>query len=324
MGLSLAVLAAGRSTRFGALKQVAPVTPGGASLLACTVLDGLRAGFAEVAVVVRDEIAERVDAHLREHLGPDVPVRRVLQPEPLGTAHAVVLAAGALGNPVALGVANGDDLYGPAALDLLHRAARRLADDVGAGGRGALVGYPMRTTLSDRGGVSRGWVRTAGDDGERVVSVEEYLEVRRAGEGMTGRRVAAGAGAGPPAPLPPDAVASMNLWALDRRAVALLAGRLRRWRGSAAAGAPAGGGGVPDAAARAAEFSLAPELDAARERGSLSLRLAGVADGWVGLTFPGDVEAVRRHLATPEMARRYPSPLARALPGAEDGGRPPG
>jgi hypothetical protein len=322
-------LAAGRSTRFGALKQVAPATPGGASLLACTALDALRGGFDRVAVVVREEIRRRVADHLHAHLGGRAPLRWIVQPDPLGTAHAVVVADATLGAPAALGVANGDDLYGPEALALLAGTARRLAArSTSEAARGALVGYRMAATLSHAGGVSRGWVETgaAGSAGADVERVREYLEVHRTPGGLEGRPVTARGVAGPPAPLPDDAVASMNLWALDRGGLDLLA------EGVAGPGTETGPGGAAgpvgdrgrdrvDPGVRAAELSLAPVLDAACRAGRLTLELAGVADGWIGLTFPEDLARVRAHLEAAHRAGRYPEPLARGVPGGEDGDR---
>jgi hypothetical protein len=333
------------------------VTPGGASLLACTILDALRGGFDQVAVVVRREIRDEVAQHLHAHLGSEAPLRWVLQPQPLGTAHALLLAARELGRPPALAMANGDDLYGPNALALLAAATRNLAADAAsATPRAALVGYSMAGTLSPRGGVSRGWVEVESDgpglpapgpadppptaDSPPVAGppptadpaatapdevspplpvrrVRECLEVRRTPPGIEGRPVTADGAVGDGVLLPEDAVASMNLWALDRRAVELVEERFRRWRRR---GAAPNGGGEVDSEARAAEFSLAPVLNGALESGELSVTLDGMGEGWIGLTFPGDLAAVRAHLAALQPTGRYPHPLARGLPWREDGG----
>lgn len=320
------------------------MTPGGASLLACTVLDALRGGFDEVAVVVRPEIRSTVQSHLAEHLGAGAPLSWIHQPEPLGTAHAVLVAWSQLGRPPSLAVANGDDLYGHEAMAELVDAAGRLAplrDDAGCRPAAALVGYRMAATLSGEGGVSRGWVRTAPGEPRRVVSVEEYLEVRRRGGELRGRRVTPEGSPEAPSPIAADAVASMNLWALNAGAVELLEEACRSEYGAERAAAEgvapdagwretAGGGGSPGrgadgptvtSGARAAEFSLAPELDRALRRGRLEIDLAGVATGWIGLTFAGDLPAARDHMREQHAAGRYPEPLADGVPRREDGGR---
>ncbi|MDH3223894.1 MAG: NTP transferase domain-containing protein, partial [Gemmatimonadota bacterium] len=49
---TLVILAAGRSSRYGRLKQLDPIGPGGAALLDYAMYDGLEAGFGSVVVVV--------------------------------------------------------------------------------------------------------------------------------------------------------------------------------------------------------------------------------------------------------------------------------
>lgn len=274
-------------------------------------------------MVVRAEIRDEVREHLRSHLGPGAPLRWVLQPEPLGTAHALLLAARELGGPDALALANGDDLYGPEAMTLLARATRRLASHTPQSPpRAALVGYAMADTLSDEGGVSRGWVETGAPSGRSeaipVVRVREFLEVKRASKAMVGRPVTSAGEVGEWLELPADAVASMNLWALNGAALGLVEERFRRWRDRRL---PTDAEDGVDAADRAAEFSLAPVLNAALEAGELSLTLEGLGRGWTGLTFPGDLAEVRSHMARLHARGRYPEPLARALVAPEDGGR---
>ena len=51
MGLDLVVLAAGIGQRFGGLKQLTPVGPGGEAIMDYTVHDALRSGFDRVVLV---------------------------------------------------------------------------------------------------------------------------------------------------------------------------------------------------------------------------------------------------------------------------------
>ena len=53
MSLTLLVLAAGMGSRYGGLKQIDPVGPGGETLLDYSVYDAFRAGFSRVVFVVR-------------------------------------------------------------------------------------------------------------------------------------------------------------------------------------------------------------------------------------------------------------------------------
>ena len=56
MELTLLVLAAGMGTRYGGLKQVAPVGPRGEALLDYSVYDALRTGFRRVVFVIRRDM----------------------------------------------------------------------------------------------------------------------------------------------------------------------------------------------------------------------------------------------------------------------------
>jgi len=56
---TLLILAAGMGSRYGGLKQVDPVGPGGETILDYSVYDAVRAGFGRVTFIIRRDI-ERV------------------------------------------------------------------------------------------------------------------------------------------------------------------------------------------------------------------------------------------------------------------------
>ncbi|GAB5534287.1 MAG: NTP transferase domain-containing protein [Rubricoccaceae bacterium] len=286
MHVPLILLAAGRSTRFGTLKQVAPVGPGGASILAYTVVDALLAGFSEVVLVVRPEIEATIQEHLSRQLGGRLPIRVVHQLDPLGTAHATLLGLAGIDGPAA--VANGDDAYGRDALQKLYRSAKWTARSPDELARCALVAYPILSTLSEHGGVSRGWVQT---DGDTVTSIDEIYEVRSTDDParLSGRTTD-----GAPCFLPHDALGSMNLWMLGPGLTALLEREFDRYHLEASGD----------------EFLLSTVLDHLRASNELAIRLAGTADGWFGLTFANDLPAASARLAEAHRSGLYAEPLA--------------
>jgi hypothetical protein len=139
-------------SRFGGPKQIAPIGPGGSALIDYAARDAVAAGFGQLVLIVRGEIAEAVESHVQTHWPGEVRpeyVRQDLEPsavaatsagrvKPLGTAHALVAAARFLDGP--FGVANADDLYGASAFKLL-------AAHLAGGGGHALVGYRLANTL---------------------------------------------------------------------------------------------------------------------------------------------------------------------------------
>ena len=53
---SLLILAAGIGSRYGGLKQVDGVGPGGEAIIAYSIYDAIRAGFGKVVFVIRKSI----------------------------------------------------------------------------------------------------------------------------------------------------------------------------------------------------------------------------------------------------------------------------
>ena len=55
---TLLVLAAGIGSRYGGLKQIDPVGPGGETIIDYSVYDALRAGFGKLVFVIRKDIEQ--------------------------------------------------------------------------------------------------------------------------------------------------------------------------------------------------------------------------------------------------------------------------
>ncbi|HET9822159.1 MAG TPA: NTP transferase domain-containing protein [Burkholderiaceae bacterium] len=220
-GPTLLVLAAGLGSRFGSLKQSAPMGPGGQTLVDYAVFDAYRAGFARVVFVLGASFAEEFTARAVARYGTALRVDCVLQrPDdlpaafappagrhrPWGTTHAVLAARDVLDGP--FGVINADDFYGR---DAYGRVAAFFAGPAaaspvpGAPAHWCMVGYRLDRTLSDHGGVNRGiCMQREG----RLVSVEEHRDIVAEGPGRCrglnarGERVA----------IAGSALASMNFW----------------------------------------------------------------------------------------------------------------
>ena len=97
-GPVLVVLAAGRARRYGGVKPLAPVGPGGEAVIDLLAGDALAAGFSTIVLVVGPATGPAIRYHV-EHTWPaSVDVRFALQEAPLGTVHAVLASAGHLGD----------------------------------------------------------------------------------------------------------------------------------------------------------------------------------------------------------------------------------
>lgn len=164
---TLVILAAGIGSRFGGgVKQLTPVEDAGHLIIDYSIHDAIAAGFNKIVFIIRHDI----EADFREVIGnriesicvplgveiayafqettylPDS-VKKAYpdRTKPWGTGHAVLCAAEAIDSPFA--VINADDYYG-------REGFKKAAEYLG-GGYG-LVGYILKNTLSDNGGVTRG------------------------------------------------------------------------------------------------------------------------------------------------------------------------
>ena len=219
----MVVLAAGIGSRYGGLKQIDKVGPGGAALLDYTIYDALLSGIEDVVIVVQ----RRTEAEVREHIDKgagskvnihyvhqdlnDIPMGFVVTPgrkKPWGTGQAVISAAAHLEGPFI--VANADDFYGREALASLGNFLEKPAADGLA--HWAMVGYRLGDTLPPTGAVSRA---LCVQDGEGyLVGLEEVLAIER--EALDAVWWDA-TGAKHFQPL--DSLVSMNLWGFSRELV---------------------------------------------------------------------------------------------------------
>lgn len=198
MELTLLVMAAGMGSRFGGLKQMAPMGPEGQAILDFSVYDAAKAGFAKVVFVIKEEMLEDFDKIIGEkarrfmdveyafqtldsYLEGDIPEGRT---KPWGTAHAVLCAKEKITTPfVAI---NADDFYGRNAYELV-------ANHLKNGGGSCMAGYLLGNTLTENGTVCRGVCKT--EEG-RLLSVTEHTDLDK----NSG--------------LPEDTIVSMNFWGL--------------------------------------------------------------------------------------------------------------
>ena len=292
---ALLVLAAGMGSRYGGLKQMDAVGPGGEAIVDYSIYDALRAGFRRVVFVVRREI----EAEFRKKVGARfehvVEVGYVLQelqrlPEgfhvpagrtkPWGTTHAVLSAAGAIDGPFA--VINADDFYGAESYRLL---AEHLKSDTK---EHALVGYVLGRTLSAYGAVARGVCEV--DAAGRLRAVTELTHIERAGAYI--RNTAAD---GTVDELTGDELVSMNLWGLRAAIFPWLQERFMAFLTVHGTGLNA-------------ECYLPAAMNELIDAGKVGVRVLQTPESWFGVTYQEDkpevVASVRRLVEAGEYPER--------------------
>ena len=183
--LTLVILAAGMGSRFGGLKQIAPLGPNGEFIIDYSVYDAIKAGFNKIVFLIKEEnyelfketIGKRVEPHIKveycfqknDNIPQEynIPEDRV---KPFGTAHAVLCCKNNVHEPFAM--INADDFYGRNAYETAANFLRNITDTTPH--QYGMVGYLVKNTLTENGAVKRGACEVK--DGKLVGLVESNIE----------------------------------------------------------------------------------------------------------------------------------------------------
>ena len=210
MKTTLVILAAGIGSRFGGgIKQLEPIDSQGHIIIDFSIHDAIKAGFDKIVFIIRKDIEkdfrERIGSRIEAVAAPlGVEIGYAFQeidnipiplPEgrtkPWGTGQAVLACDGLLDGPFA--VINADDYYGT---EGYKKAAAFLKE-----GKYGLVGYVLKNTLSDNGGVTRGICSVT--DG-KLSGIAETSDIVKTENGAASHGTA----------IDLNALVSMNFWCL--------------------------------------------------------------------------------------------------------------
>lgn len=303
---TLVLLAAGRGSRFGGLKQLHRFRPQNAFLAEYALFDAWEAGFRRFVAVVSSDTHEAFQTLFKERhlenvarcvLQTDDGVPQIWQNErikPWGTGQALVAASAFIETPFV--IVNGDDFYG--------REAYQLAADFidQHPSEAALVAYPLGGTLSPNGSVSRALCTV---DNNNVLRLDEYTcEIR--GNAVVGKRKvcssqvlktpsegSAGT-ADTVVTLDPQQPTSLNFFVLPQTILSPLKALWEQFLKN-----------VADP--KNEEFFLPTVVQAVLKQQHKDLHLlANPCGRWLGVTYADDTEAVEKFLTEQTAAGRYP------------------
>lgn len=296
---TLFILAAGMGSRYGGLKQLDGLGPSGETIMDYSVYDALRAGFGKIVFVIRHDFEQEFREKIISRYEGHVPVEVVFQdlnnlpegftaPEgrtkPWGTGHAVLMGKDVIREPFA--VINADDYYGA---DSFRVLADFLTSVAGKSNTYGMVGFNISNTLSENGGVSRGYCKV--DELGYLTDVTECHGIERK-DGKLIHVLADGS----VADFPENASVSMNMWGFtpdyfqysEEAFVEFL---------------KVNGGELKS------EFYIPSVVNDLIKQGKISLKVEKTASRWFGVTYAADRAATVAEFKRLVDEGVYPSPL---------------
>ena len=219
MNTTLVIMAAGIGSRFGGgVKQLTPVGPNGEIIIDYSIHDALEAGFNKIVFIIRKDIEKDFREVIGDRIEKICDVEYVFQslddlPEgfekpadrtkPWGTGQAILCCKDVVNEPFL--VINADDYYGKEAYrEAYTYLTSRKEDDAY---EACMVGFVLKNTLSDNGGVTRGVCKV---DEQRMLS--EIVETSNIVKTAEGAAVQTEGGL---VPIDVESEVSMNMWGLS-------------------------------------------------------------------------------------------------------------
>lgn len=300
---ALMILAAGLGSRYGGFKQIDPVGAHGEIALDYAVFDAWRGGFGKVVFVIRREL----EAQIREHFAGKLPAGLAVEyafqelgdvpagfavpadrKKPWGTGHAIRSARNVIREPFA--VINADDFYGAGSFKILADFLSAAGADSARPHPYAMVGFPLRKTLSKFGTVSRGVCRV--DAAGCLQGVVEHTKIAAGADGV----IRNDEGAGRQTVLGGNTVVSMNMWGFTPSLFAYLEEGFAAFL-------------QKEGANPKAEFYIPSVVDDLVRRNEATVKVLPTDDAWFGMTYPEDRPEVQGNIRALTEAGAYPVPL---------------
>lgn len=212
--ITLVVMAAGIGSRFGGgIKQLEPMGPSGEIIMDYSIHDALEAGFNKVVFVIRKDLEKDFDEIIGQRIKKKVKVEYAFQEvdnipdeykerfkartKPWGTGQAILACKNIVNEPFF--VINADDYYGKQAY--VEAYSYLTQNHEGKTLPLCMVGFILKNTLSDNGGVTRGVCKA--ENGKLVDIVETHNIEHKEGKAITeGKEIDL------------ESVVSMNMWGI--------------------------------------------------------------------------------------------------------------
>ncbi len=271
---TLVVMAAGMGSRFGGLKQIAPVGKNGEAILDFSVYDAIEAGFNKVVFVINHGIEEEFKEFVGKRVEKKVNTVYVFQekeylpegyacPEdrvkPWGTGHAILCCKDKVNEPFA--VINADDFYGKTAFKKIYEYLKEQTENY------CMVGFRLANTLTENGYVSRGVCEEENGYLVNITERTKIVDCKYTEDDKTW------------VPLAPDTIVSMNMWGFTTDIFSYLEREFIKFLDEKRE--------VPKS-----EFYLPSVVDTLIKSGEKQAKVLSSEDKWYGVTYKEDKDAV--------------------------------
>jgi len=162
MKTTLIIMAAGRSSRYGSLKQIETIGPSDVTLMEYSIFDAVNAGFTDVIIIIRKETISYFQI-IKNRIGDSISIQFVYQDleqstknkkldyfreKPWGTAHALLCCKNIC--KTGFVVINADDFYGKMSFEDAMQFFK--TEDKSY----FIIPFLFQNTLSENGMVNRG------------------------------------------------------------------------------------------------------------------------------------------------------------------------
>ena len=295
--MQLLIMAAGMGSRFGGLKQIAPMGPNDEFIIDYSIYDAIKAGFSKVVFIIKEENYEIFKETIGSRVEPHIPVEYVFQkidnvpnfvniPEdrvkPWGTAHAIYCAKEAITEPFL--VINADDFYGNDAFKVAEEFLKNSKEK-----EYATIGYEAIKTMTENGSVKRGVIFTKDGQLDSIVEssiIEDGDKI--ACTPLDGRGEFT---------IEKDASVSMNMLLFDPTLFAYLEEKIVDFFKK------------NENNLEKCEFLIPDILDESNKEGYASVKVLKTKATWYGVTYKEDTDNVRKSIKELVEQGEYPNNL---------------
>lgn len=295
--MQLLIMAAGMGSRFGGLKQIAPMGPNDEFIIDYSIYDAIKTGFSKVVFIIKEENYDIFKETIGARVEPHIPVEYAFQklenvpefvniPEervkPWGTAHAIYCAKDNITEPFV--VINADDFYGRDAFEVAANFIKK-----SEGKEYATVGYEAIKTMTENGSVKRGVIET---NGEILKSITESSIIEDGNDILC-----TPLNGGADFRISKDALVSMNMLIFDLSVFPYIEEKTQLFFKE------------NENNLEKCEFLIPDILDEANKEGYASVKVLHTDATWYGVTYKEDTDFVRSSIKKLVEEDEYPNNL---------------